>query len=306
MENKKQPNKQLNLSDSIFKFKVNNKFNNKISISYNKKSNKNLEMIFTREEILIVLLRGFWALITRFWSNRSTRVGVSSYSRIMIYITVCLAVFCDPITAFKPTPPSLLPTPTSPTASPSSRSDLNYIKTIAGYDVVDSAGTGGLATAMSLNYPVYTFMNSNSIFYIVESNGHCVRMFAYPNGIVSNFAGICGSYNYGGDNGPASAALLLNPTGFGMNTAGVAYICDQNNNAIRMVSTSLIITTFVGNGDATDTGDGGAATAATIYAPYALWIDSLGQLFVTTYTSGFIRKINLLSIISTIAGQYLK
>ena len=48
---------------------------------------------------------------------------------------------------------------------------------------------------------------------------------------------------------------------------GSVLIADQGNNRIRRVSPAGVITTVAGNGTAGYTGDGGAATAATISGP---------------------------------------
>ena len=57
---------------------------------------------------------------------------------------------------------------------------------------------------------------------------------------------------YSGDGGPATAAHLNYPYGIALDAAGNLYIADWNNDAIRKIDTSGIITTVVGNGGAGD------------------------------------------------------
>jgi hypothetical protein len=64
-----------------------------------------------------------------------------------------------------------------------------------------------------------------------------------------------------------------------------------------------IITTVVGNGIASHTGDGGQATAAGINSPRAVVFDIAGNLYIADYGNNQIRKVNTLGIITTIAGN---
>ncbi len=64
---------------------------------------------------------------------------------------------------------------------------------------------------------------------------------------------------------------------------------------------SGIISTIVGAGTASYSGDGGAATSATLNNPAALAIDSSGALYIADSSNGRIRKVQS-GIITTIAG----
>lgn len=209
--------------------------------------------------------------------------------KVLLYFNFCI-IFVK----------SILP----PTPSPSHvRSSLNNIDTIAGTGIASSTGTGGVATAMTLNSPRGVWEDSLGVIYFAEY-GHCVRKFSYPNGIVVNVAGVCGSSgSYSGDNGLATSALFNQPSGITVDSLGVIYIADVANFLVRKVS-NLIVTSISGTRTSTNTGDGGPASSATI-TPYALWIDSLNQLFVAS-KENYIRKITTGSsmIITLIAGNY--
>ena len=62
------------------------------------------------------------------------------------------------------------------------------------------------------------------------------------------------------------------------------------------------ISTIAGNGTMGSTGDGGAATAATLSAPWGVASDAAGNIYVADEAANCIRKINSTGIISTIAG----
>ena len=50
-------------------------------------------------------------------------------------------------------------------------------------------------------------------------------------------------------------------------------------------------------------GMGGAATAASLYDPYGVALDGLGNLYIADSGNSRIRKVNTSGIISTVAGN---
>src|SRR5438105_321046 len=85
---------------------------------------------------------------------------------------------------------------------------------------------------------------------------------AKPGTIVS-IAGT-GAAGYGGDNGPATQALLNGPFGLTLDAAGNLYIADVYNYRIRKVSIDGTITTVAGTGKPGYSGDGSKATDAQV------------------------------------------
>jgi sugar lactone lactonase YvrE len=63
------------------------------------------------------------------------------------------------------------------------------------------------------------------------------------------------------------------------------------------------INTVVGNGVATFAGDGGQATAASLYTPDGLTIDGSGVMYITDARNSRIRMVNSSGVISTFAGN---
>jgi hypothetical protein len=81
------------------------------------------------------------------------------------------------------------------------------------------------------------------------------------------------------------------------------YIADYSNQRVRKVSTSGIITTIAGNGTASFSGDGAAATNAELNYPYGVAVDKAGNVFISDRFNNRIRKVNTAGIISTVAGD---
>ena len=64
-----------------------------------------------------------------------------------------------------------------------------------------------------------------------------------------------------------------------------------------------IITTVAGNGTFGYSGDGGAATNAGLYNPWAVQVDNSGNLFIADDSNKRIRKVGTNGIITTVAGN---
>ena len=83
-----------------------------------------------------------------------------------------------------------------------------------------------------------------------------------------------------GDGGAATSASLNTPYGVSVDVSGNLYIADQSNRRIRKVSPSGIITTVAGNGSEGFSGDGGAATSASLSGPTGVFVDVSGNLYI--------------------------
>jgi uncharacterized protein (TIGR03437 family) len=117
-------------------------------------------------------------------------------------------------------------------------------------------------------------------------------------GILTRVAGNA-SNGFSGDNGPAVNAQLYGPNGLALDPAGNLYIADTNNGRIRKVSNG-IITTVAGNGVYGAAGDGGPATSAELSEPYALALDTAGNIYISD-DSGAIRKVTN-GVIASVPG----
>ncbi|GAB2809094.1 NHL domain-containing protein [Ferruginibacter profundus] len=120
--------------------------------------------------------------------------------------------------------------------------------------------------------------------------------------IINTYAGN-GTYGNSGNGGPATSAQLGEPLGIVSDNAGNLYICDMDNNVIRKVSPSGIITVFAGTGALGYSGDGGPAIAAKLYHPTYINIDHAGNLYFTDQNADVIRRISNTGIISSITGN---
>jgi sugar lactone lactonase YvrE len=158
------------------------------------------------------------------------------------------------------------------------------ISTMAGKGVQGDSGDGGRATAASIWEPRGLAVDAAGNLYFADYGANRVRKIA-PDGTISAFAGT-GSNDYTGDGGPAIKAKLDSPWGITADQTGNVYICDWNNNAIRVVTTDGVIRT-IASGNAYDfygfgsfSGDGGPAIGADYSSVTALALDGAGQIYL--------------------------
>jgi hypothetical protein len=108
---------------------------------------------------------------------------------------------------------------------------------------------------------------------------------------------------YSGDGGPATNAGMNHPHNVFVDSWGNIFIADRDNNVIRKVNTSGVISTIAGTGFAGFVGDGGPATAAQLNGAHGVVVDNSGNIFIVDINNYRIRKVNSAGIISTIAGN---
>src|SRR6202021_735064 len=123
-----------------------------------------------------------------------------------------------------------------------------------------------------------------------------------PVGIIQTVAGN-GTSAFSGDNGAAARASLSEPFGVAVDVSGNLYIADTSNHRIRKVDSFGTITTVAGNGTEGFSGDGAAATSATLNTPIGVAVDSAGNLYVADSFNNRIRKIDAAGVIATVAGN---
>ncbi|MBU6402521.1 MAG: hypothetical protein KGS61_19545, partial [Verrucomicrobia bacterium] len=118
-----------------------------------------------------------------------------------------------------------------------------------------------------------------------------------PSGLITTVAGGVG------DGGRATNAGLWAPRDAVWDAAGNFYIADTANQRIRRVDTRGVITTVAGNGQQGFSGDGGAATNASLNSPSGVAVDGAGNLFLADVGNNRIRKVGTNGMMTTVAGN---
>ena len=178
------------------------------------------------------------------------------------------------------------------------------ITTCAGCGEAGYSGDGGPAGRARFNEPYGIAVDSSGNIYVADRHNHCVRRVDSASGTVTTFAGNASS-GFGGDDGPASRAALVEPNGLALDPAqNRLFIADVADHRVRVVDlVSGIIWTFAGTGDAEHGGDGGPATAAGIFGARAVKVATDGTVYILERQGSTLRAVDpRTGIITTIAG----
>lgn len=95
-----------------------------------------------------------------------------------------------------------------------------------------------------------------------------------------------------------------NPYGLAIGPDGGLYFCDLDNQRIRRIDLKTRRTvTVAGSGQKGYSGDGGAATDATLNMPHEIQFDAAGHLYIAERDNHVVRKVDAKTrVISTFAG----
>lgn len=164
----------------------------------------------------------------------------------------------------------------------------------------DGLGDGGAATDAIFNDPSAVAVDTVGNVYISDDLDSLIRK-VDTNGIITVVAGNY-NYGYGGDGGPALSAEISSPNGLCFDAVGNLYISDSDNNVVRKVDTNGVIWTVAGNNaiGGSYSGDGGAATNASLSFPDGEGVDSFGNLYIADFRNNVVREVDLNGIVSPI------
>ena len=115
---------------------------------------------------------------------------------------------------------------------------------------------------------------------------------------VSTFAGLSDS---GSADGFGLAVRFYLPTGVTVDSAGNVYVADTENDTIREISPSGLVSTLAGIPQSSGTNDG-AASQAQFSKPFGVAVDSLGNIFVADTYNHAVREIFPSGGTVTVAG----
>jgi len=104
-----------------------------------------------------------------------------------------------------------------------------------------------------------------------------------------------------GAGGQATNASLVQPNFVTSDSAGNFYVSDTYFQQVFRITPAGVITAYAGNGTQGFSGDGGQATAAQLFAPEGLAVDSSGNLYIADLGNYRVRMVTPTGVISTVA-----
>jgi sugar lactone lactonase YvrE len=134
----------------------------------------------------------------------------------------------------------------------------------------------GTALQASFRYPLGITVDSAGNLYVADTDNDAIRKIT-PAGVVSTLAGL--PTVYGAANGTGSAARFAYPEGIAVDSKGNLFVADTQNQIIREVTPTGVVTTVAGIVGTVGSADGPPGIAAFNY-PIGVAIDSADNLYV--------------------------
>jgi sugar lactone lactonase YvrE len=169
------------------------------------------------------------------------------------------------------------------------------VRTLAGSTTSGSAD--GAGTAASFNGPTGVAVDASGNVYVGDTQNNEIREIT-PAGAVTTLAG---STTRGSANGTGTTASFYFPDGLAVDASGNVYVADNDNNQIRKITPTGVVTTLAGS--TTSGSADGTGTEASFHGPTCVALDASGNLYVADTQNNEIRKITPEGVVTTLAGS---
>ena len=169
------------------------------------------------------------------------------------------------------------------------------ITTIAGNGSGIHSGDGGLATSAGVPYPKSVAVDGDGNVYLAEVFSGITSRVRKIDAITKIITTLAGSdvYGYSGDGGLAINATLFDPVAVEVDNQRHVYILEYDAPRLRKIDGATgIITTVAGNGINDFSGDGGLATAGSMYSPGGMGRGFNGSIYIADQQNQRIRKLH--------------
>jgi len=178
------------------------------------------------------------------------------------------------------------------------------VTTLAGNPLIGGSTDGiGGGARFSLPFAIAADIDGN--VYVADEGNNNIRKIT-PLAEVTTVAGSAGVSGHA--DGTGAAASFNSPEGIAIDPAGNIYVADSQNQTIRKVTSSGIVTTLAGTAGSVGSQDGtvgsipGTGISATFNQPIGIATDSKGNIYVADYNNRLVRKITSGGVVSTLIG----
>jgi streptogramin lyase len=166
------------------------------------------------------------------------------------------------------------------------------VSTLAGSGAIGSVD--GVGTAARFDNPMGVVTDSLGNVFVADLANRKIRKIT-PAGVVSTLAG---SGAFGFEDGTGTVANFKAPMGVATDSSGNVYVADMENNNIRKITPTGVVSTLAGKN-----GIDGTGTAASFYTPSGVTTDNSGNVYVADRNNFRIRKIIPTGEVTTFAGS---
>jgi sugar lactone lactonase YvrE len=150
---------------------------------------------------------------------------------------------------------------------------------------LDTFGNGCLGTQAKLSGPAGLATDLRGNLYIADTGHNVIRELTTAGYIFAI-------------GGPVFSA----PTALQIDSNSNIFVADTGHNNIAEINSAGTVSVVAGNGQNGSSGNGGAATAASLSAPTGIALDAAGDLYIADTGNHVIRMVNAAGTINTVAG----
>ena len=170
----------------------------------------------------------------------------------------------------------------------------NTIRKITPSGVVTTSAAGFI-------WPQGVAVDGAGNVFVADTDNNTIQKIT-PGGVVTTLAGSAPEGLSGSADGTGVAACFSWPTGVAVDGAGNVFVADTDNNTIRKVTPSGVVTTLAGTAGLSGSADG-TGSAARFTWPEGVAVDGAGNVFVGDVGNCTIRKITPTGVVTTLAGS---
>ncbi len=172
------------------------------------------------------------------------------------------------------------------------------VTTLAGFAGGGYGSADGPAARALFSNPTAVAADRSGNVYVADTGNNTIRQIT-ADGMVTTLAGLAG--NSGTDDGTNSVARFDAPYALTVDLAGVVYVADTYNNAIRKITPGGVVTTLAGLAGTSGSTDG-TGSAARFNEPNGIAVDGASNVYVADTYNNTIRKVTPDGNVTTIAG----
>jgi streptogramin lyase len=156
----------------------------------------------------------------------------------------------------------------------------------------------GAGTAAQFRSPGGIALDQHGNLLVADTGNHAIRKIT-PAGIVTTVAGRAGKP--GEIDGLGADARFLAPLGIAVDSSDNAYVAEFATDTIRKITPLGAVTTLAGMANVPGS-ENGSGAAGHFRNPWAVAVDSKGDLFISDKSNFTVRKITPWGTVSTYAG----
>ncbi len=171
------------------------------------------------------------------------------------------------------------------------------VTTLAG--LAERGSGDGTGSAARFDRPMGVAADGSGNLYVADTYNNTIRKVT-PTGVVTTLAG--SGYSSTTD-GTGSEARFFYPYGVAVDGSGNVYVAGFNDNAIRKVTPSGVVTTLAGGGAYNEGSANGTGSAARFDRPSGVAVDAVGNVYVADTMNHTIRKVTPAGVVTTLAGR---